>query len=140
MTSAGSWSSSRPKPVPPGPGRRAGVAFRPPRGGSAMHELAIPRAVVEAVTERTGSAPVSTVRVRVGRLAGVVPDAMRFCFELVTAGTPLAGEGLEIDHPEGRGRCRTCGRSFVLADLILLCDCGSADVEVLAGRELAVAS
>jgi hydrogenase nickel incorporation protein HypA/HybF len=105
-----------------------------------MHELAITQGVVDAVTERTGSAPVATVRVRVGRLAGVVPDAMRFCFELVTAGTPLEGATLEIEQPEGRGRCRTCGEDFVLAHLILLCRCGSADVEVLAGRELAVAS
>jgi hydrogenase nickel incorporation protein HypA/HybF len=105
-----------------------------------MHELAITQGVVDAVTERTGSAPVAAVRVRVGRLAGVVPDAMRFCFELVTAGTPLEGATLEIEQPEGRGRCRTCGEDFVLADLILLCRCGSADVEVLSGRELAVAS
>jgi hydrogenase nickel incorporation protein HypA/HybF len=105
-----------------------------------MHELAITQSVVEAVTERTGSAPVASVRLRVGRLAGVVPDAMRFCFELVTAGTPLEGATLEFEQPEGRGRCRSCGEDFVLADLILLCSCGSADVEVLAGRELAVAS
>ena len=105
-----------------------------------MHELAITQSVVEAVTERTGSAPVASVQLRVGRLAGVVPDAMRFCFELVTAGTPLEGAALEFEQPEGRGRCRTCGEEFVLADLILLCSCGSADVEVVAGRELAVAS
>ena len=105
-----------------------------------MHELAITQSVVEAVTERTGSAPVTSVRLRVGRLAGIVPDAMRFCFELVTAGTPLEGAALEFEQPEGRGRCRSCDAEFVLADLILLCDCGSADVEVLAGRELAVAS
>ena len=105
-----------------------------------MHELAITQGVVDAVTERTGDAPVTTVRVRVGRLAGVVPDAMRFCFELVTTGTPLEGAALEIEQPEGRGRCRSCGGDFPLADLVLLCPCGSADVEVVAGRELAVAS
>jgi hydrogenase nickel incorporation protein HypA/HybF len=105
-----------------------------------MHELAITQGVVDAVVERTGSAPVARVRLRVGRLAGVVPDAMRFCFELVTAATPLEGAVLEIDQPEGRGRCRSCGADFVLADLILLCACGSADVEVLGGRELTVAS
>jgi hydrogenase nickel incorporation protein HypA/HybF len=105
-----------------------------------MHELAITQGVVDAVTERTGSAPVAVVRVRVGRLAGVVPDAMRFCFELVTAGTPLEGAELEFEQPEARARCRTCGRDFALPDLVLLCPCGSADVEVLAGRELGVAS
>jgi hydrogenase nickel incorporation protein HypA/HybF len=105
-----------------------------------MHELSITQSVVEAVTERTGSAAVVSVRLRVGRLSGVVPDAMRFCFELVTAGTPLEGAVLEFDRPEGRGSCRTCGAEFVLPDAVLLCHCGSADVEVLAGRELAVAS
>ena len=54
-------------------------------------------------------APVACVRVRVGRLAGVVPDAMRFCFELVTAGTPLRGRGAGDRPAGGRGRCRTCG-------------------------------
>jgi hydrogenase nickel incorporation protein HypA/HybF len=105
-----------------------------------VHELAITQSVVDAVTERTGTARVASVRVRVGRLAGVVPDAMLFCFELVTSGTALDGAVLEIEQPEGRGRCRACGAGFALPDLILLCDCGSADVEVLAGRELAVAS
>jgi hydrogenase nickel incorporation protein HypA/HybF len=105
-----------------------------------MHELAITQGVVEAVTERTGTVPVVCVRLRVGRLSGVVPDAMQFCFELVTAGTPLEGATLELEQPEGRGRCRACGADVVLPDLVLLCPCGSADVEVVAGRELAVAS
>ena len=52
----------------------------------------------------------------------------------------LEGAVLEFEQPEGRGHCRTCGADFVLPDPILLCRCGSADVEVLAGRELAVAS
>src|SRR5207237_269762 len=77
---------------PAAPGRSGAAPDR-----SAMHELAITEGVVEAVTERTGRAPVTSVRLRVGRLSGVVPDAMRFCFELVTAGTPLAGAVLEID-------------------------------------------
>jgi hydrogenase nickel incorporation protein HypA/HybF len=105
-----------------------------------MHELAITQSVVDTVTERTGTASVTSVRLRVGRLAGVVPDAVRFCFEMVTAGTPLEGAELEIEEPEGRGRCRTCGDEFRMSDLVLLCCCGSADVEVLAGRELAIAS
>jgi len=105
-----------------------------------VHELAITQSVVEAVTERTGNSKVSSVRLRVGRLSGVVPDSMRFCFDLVTAGTPLEGASLDIEQPEGRGRCRACGDDVVLVDPILLCRCGSADVEVLTGHELAVAS
>ncbi len=105
-----------------------------------MHELAITQSVVDAVMARTGDRTVTTVRMRIGRLSGVVPDSMRFCFELVTEGTALEGARLEIDEPGGAAHCRSCGADFTLPDLVLLCRCGSADVEVRAGRELLVSS
>ena len=40
----------------------------------------------------------------------------------------------------GEARCRSCGIGFELNDLILLCPCGSADVDVLAGRDLKILS
>lgn len=105
-----------------------------------MHELAVTQGVVDAVTARTGDARVAVVRLRVGRLSGVVPDAVRFCFDLVTDGTPLAGARLDIDQPDGSAHCRGCGADFAVSDLVLLCPCGSADLEMTAGGELAVAS
>ena len=105
-----------------------------------MHELAIAESIVAAVLERTESRPVSVVRLRVGRLSGVVPDALTFCFELATAGTTLDSAELQIEDQEGRARCRHCDREFSLDDPILLCTCGSADVEVLTGRDLMVMS
>ncbi|MGH8967753.1 MAG: hydrogenase maturation nickel metallochaperone HypA [Actinomycetes bacterium] len=105
-----------------------------------MHELAIAESVVATVLERTGDQHVTTVRLRVGRLSGVVPDALDFAFELATTGTPLEHASLEIEQPTGQAHCRDCGEDFVVDDLILLCSCGSADVEVVAGRDLSVAS
>ena len=105
-----------------------------------MHELAIAESIVATVLERTGDDAVSLVRLRVGKLSGVVPDALTFCFELATAGTALEGALLEIEVQPGRATCRTCNEDFSLDDAILLCPCGSADVEVVAGRELAVRS
>ncbi len=105
-----------------------------------MHELSITQSVVESVVERTGDQRVVGVRLQVGRLSGVVADSMRFCFELVTDGTPLEGARLDIDEPPGTARCRDCGETFGVEDLILLCGCGSADVAVLTGRELAICS
>lgn len=105
-----------------------------------MHELSIAQSVVEAVLERTGQRPVTTVRLRIGRLSGVVPEALRFCFDLATVGTALEGAGLEIEEPDGSAHCRDCGRDFSVNDIILLCPCGSADVELRAGRELQVTS
>ena len=81
-----------------------------------------------------------SVKVEVGALCAVVPDAMRFCFELATEGTVADGARLDLDVRPGAARCRSCGQHFELRDLILLCPCGSADVEVLAGRELRIMS
>ena len=108
--------------------------------GVGMHELSIAESIVDAVLERTGDRPVTTVRVRVGRLSGVAPDALQFCFELATVDTPLEGAELAVEDVDGAAHCRDCGRDFPLPDLVLLCPCGSADVEVRAGRELLVMS
>ena len=105
-----------------------------------MHELAITQQVVDAVVEHAAGLPVRAVHVDVGKLSGVVPESMRFCFDLVTSGTCLEGAELHINEPPGRGMCRACGTSVALVDLILMCECGSADVDVLSGRELSVRS
>jgi hydrogenase nickel incorporation protein HypA/HybF len=105
-----------------------------------MHELAIAESVVDVVRARTGGREVSVVRVRIGQLAGVVPDALSFCFELAAAGTELERATLELEVLAGTARCRTCDREFSLEDAFLLCRCGSADVELLSGRELTVQS
>ncbi len=105
-----------------------------------MHEMAITQSVVDMVLERTPGAQVASVQVQVGRLAGVVPDAMRFCFELATTGTSLEGAQLQIEETPGRASCRACGDEFDVADLVLLCPCGSADVRIVAGQELLVTS
>ncbi|GAA4558217.1 hydrogenase maturation nickel metallochaperone HypA [Pseudonocardia xishanensis] len=103
-----------------------------------MHELSLTQSVVDALTERLGPVRVRVVRLEVGRLSGVVPDAMRFCFELVTAGTTVEGAALEIVEPEGAARCRTCGAGFSTAEVLPLCPCGSADVEVTGGAGLRI--
>ncbi len=105
-----------------------------------MHELSITQSVVDVVMERTRGDRVAIVRLQIGKLSGIVPDSVRFCFELIAADTPLADAVLEIEEPLGRAHCERCGDDFELRDLIMLCPCGSADVQVVAGTELAVKS
>jgi hydrogenase nickel incorporation protein HypA/HybF len=105
-----------------------------------MHELSIAESIVETVLSRTQKQRVRLVRVRIGTLTAVLPDALMFCFQLATSGTPLDGAILEIEPRVARARCRDCDQVFVLPDMFLLCTCGSADLDVLAGRELQVAS
>ena len=105
-----------------------------------MHELAIAESVVDTVTQRLPGAKVTCVRLEIGALSGVVPDSIRFCFDLATEGTGLEGAALEITEPPARCRCRACGAEFQPDSPVVLCPCGSADVAVLAGEELKILS
>lgn len=102
-----------------------------------MHELAITQSVVDMISEKIGDR-VTGVRLEIGPLSGVVPDAVRFCFDLACTGTRLEGAWLDIVEPRAVAVCRSCGAEFEPDGMILLCGCGSADVTVLSGRELRV--
>lgn len=103
-----------------------------------MHELAIAQSVVDAVVERLGESRVTAVHLTVGRLSGVDVEAIRFCFDLVAQGTVVESARLEIEEPPGQARCRACGTGFPVDDLLLVCGCGSMDVELRSGSELTV--
>ena len=105
-----------------------------------MHEMSLVADVVALVERRTTGRHVTEVRLRVGALTGVLPDAMQFCFEMATAGTRLDGASLELETVPGRIGCRTCGAESPCDDHVLLCACGSADVSVVAGDDLVVTS
>ena len=105
-----------------------------------MHELAIAQGVIDAVTGRLPGTVVTSVHLEIGALSGVVPDALRFCFDLATEGTPLAGAQLAITEPAARCYCRACQGEFAPDGPLPLCPCGSADVQVLAGEELRIRS
>jgi hydrogenase nickel incorporation protein HypA/HybF len=100
--------------------------------------MAITQSVVHAVCERMGDAQVRRVCLEIGTLSGVVADSVRFCFDLITEGTTLEGASLEIVQPTGKARCRDCGVEFALDDLLMICACGSANRELLAGEELRI--
>jgi hydrogenase nickel incorporation protein HypA/HybF len=101
-----------------------------------VHELALMESMVSAVVERVGAARVTTVRLEIGRLAAVVPEALSFCFDVCAQGTSLEGARLEITSIAGRARCRSCGGERPIESYADLCDCGATDLAVLTGEEL----
>ncbi len=103
-----------------------------------MHELTIMQNIVEAVCEAAGEARVTRVLLEIGSLSGVVPDSIRFCFDLCTKSTVLEGALLQIHEVAARARCRECDSEFAAEDSVAFCACGSAKVEILAGYELRI--
>ena len=103
-----------------------------------MHELGIVQEIIALVTERAGGAKVTRVVLEIGKLTAVLPDAVRFCFDLCSEGTAAEGAELEIIETPGRARCRACGAGVTLDRPFGRCACGGSDLEWLAGEELKV--
>jgi len=69
-----------------------------------MREWSVAMGIVEKVqreVERLGGLTVDAVYVRVGKLAGLVPDTLRRSFRLATEHTALAGSELVIESGSG---------------------------------------
>ena len=90
---------------------------------------------------QAGANRVHMIRLRIGALSGVVPDALEFAFEALTPGTPAEGARLAIEHVPARFWCATCAREFQSDDMFAECPaCHGLSGELRAGREMEVAS
>lgn len=103
-----------------------------------MHELGITQNIVAIATEHAQGAKVRRIRLAIGQLSAVMPDAIQFCFDVCAQGTPLEGATLEILQPPGRGRCQVCGQEMPLEQPFGVCDCGSTHLSIIQGEELAI--
>jgi hydrogenase nickel incorporation protein HypA/HybF len=103
-----------------------------------MHELSIANRVVEMCAECAGDARVIRVRLEIGRLSAVLPDAVRFCFDVCARNTVVEGAELEIVETQGLALCRDCDREVPLTALVGRCTCGSGNLRVIAGEELKI--
>jgi hydrogenase nickel incorporation protein HypA/HybF len=103
-----------------------------------MHELGLTQSIVEIVGDHANGRKVKRVTLEVGKFAGVMSEAVHFCFDLATKGTALDSASLEIREIEARARCVVCGNEFVQKTLYMACSCGAHDFERISGEELLV--
>lgn len=108
-----------------------------------MHELGIANSVLEAARaemQRRPGARLVKIGLRVGELAGVDPEALRFGFDALASGTDLETASLEIEFCPRRQRCPACGREFTVVDFEVACPgCGESRTECIGGDELSLA-
>jgi len=107
-----------------------------------MHEMGIANSILEAVQKEmrryTDSRPLK-VGVRIGELAAIDPESLRFCFEALSRETDLEGVELEITVCPRRHRCQECGHEYVVRDYNFVCpQCRGTWSECIAGDELAL--
>jgi len=109
-------------------------------GSKLMHELSISQGIVESVCDAVPEGQVLVVTVEIGKLSGVVPDAVRFCFDACARGTRVEGARLDIVDVPGRGRCASCDRDLDMDELLTQCPCGNPFLDIVCGRELRIRS
>jgi hydrogenase nickel incorporation protein HypA/HybF len=105
-----------------------------------MHELSIAQSILDIIREHVpDERSVTSIRLRIGEMSGVVPDSLEFCFTAITQETPLAGARLEIDHIPFVLFCNSCRKELRSEPGIALCAaCGSYDTRTVSGTELQV--
>src|SRR5512136_2258132 len=105
-----------------------------------MHELSIVASLFETLEEKARehrARKITRVRLKVGRLAGVVPEFLKTAFDVYKEGTIAAQAEVEIDETPVTVRCRRCGAETKKDDFVLACPaCGSTDIELVEGLEL----
>lgn len=110
-----------------------------------MHELSIVTSMISIVREnmaRHGVGRLKKIKIRVGEMTTVEPDAIRFCFEVCTGGTDMEDVTLDIEEVPVMGQCSNCKKVFQLnMYLDSRCDaCGGEAGGYVSGTELDIVS
>ncbi len=114
-------------------------------GEKQMHEMSITQEIVNVVNEARLSAGedarVLRVSIKLGKFTAIVPDCIKFYYEMMTEGTPMQGAELDFEVVPTLVKCNACGAEYEIEDVNLFCTaCGGVDTDIIAGRELSVES
>lgn len=109
-----------------------------------MHELSLMENVRDLALEQAalhGGGTIEAITLRIGSLAGVEPEALRFAFAVVMAGSLAEGAELRIETVPAECHCSSCALPFTAIDGGCACPrCGAISRQLLRGQELELAS
>lgn len=109
-----------------------------------MHEVGIMQNAIQMAEQQAredGAQRIHVLRLRVGQMSGVVPEALEFAFEAVSQGTLAAGARLEIERVPPAAWCVRCAAEFECADYDLTCPrCLEFSQELRRGTEMQLSS
>ena len=109
-----------------------------------MHEVGLMMTALDmaaAETRRAGATRIHRLRLRVGALSGVVPEALELAFAAASPGTPAEGAAFEYESVPVICECEHCGKEFQPEDYVFCCpDCDAISTHVRQGTELELAS
>jgi hydrogenase nickel incorporation protein HypA/HybF len=113
--------------------------------GEVMHEASIALSILDIVETKCreeGCRSVDSIRVRIGKAAGVLPDSLIFAFNAAKDNTVARNSQLIVEAVPVGGTCNDCKKEFTAADdaqFVFSCPlCGSKSFEITTGREMEI--
>ena len=107
-----------------------------------MHEMSLAKGILQIVEDAAGKQGfkrVGEVRLEIGALSGVEPEALTFCLDVVLKGSVAEGARVELERLPGQGFCLDCGETVAVTALYDACPkCGGYQVQASGGTELRV--
>nr|MBC8361576.1 hydrogenase maturation nickel metallochaperone HypA [Candidatus Desulfatibia profunda] len=110
-----------------------------------MHEMGIAMQIIEIATASLPAGmenvKIERVNLKIGKLSAVVPESLRFCFEIAAQDTPLGDAKLQIEEVPVIVKCNDCHTQHVINEAVFRCrKCNSGSVDIISGRELDIDS
>lgn len=109
-----------------------------------MHETAIAQSIFDIVTQTMrahGITQVARVNLKVGRMAAVVPEHLKICFDMIAHDTQLAGLELNVREEPLGYLCQACGAEFFPQRVALECPaCQAPSPTLTQGRAMVIES
>ncbi len=91
-----------------------------------MHEMGIALQIIEIATAsippNLEDARIEIVNLKIGKLAAVVPDSLRFCFDVAVKDTPLEGATVAIEEMSVVAKCKGCNTRGTIGGLAFSCE------------------
>lgn len=107
-----------------------------------MHEMSLCEGIMQCIEDNAREEQyrhVRRVRLEVGQFACIEPDALRFCFDVVSRNTVAEGAELEIMTVWASTWCLACAGPVAITERHAPCpDCGSYQLQSQGGDELRI--
>jgi hydrogenase nickel incorporation protein HypA/HybF len=107
-----------------------------------MHEMSLAEGILQIVEDaaaKQGFQRVKEIRLEIGALSGVEPEALSFCLEVALRNSVAEGARVEMETLPGQGYCLECGETVPINALYDACPrCGGYQVQATGGTEMRV--
>jgi hydrogenase nickel incorporation protein HypA/HybF len=109
-----------------------------------MHEMGVAAQIIqiaESAIPEDYDGPVTKINVRIGKMSSIVPESLKFCFEVSSEDTKLKGAEFVVEEVPVVFLCKECKKETEADGPQFSCQaCGGNSIKIVSGKELEITS